>query len=240
MSEANKKFTNYLESRGMPFSKEIHFYTPRYLIPYMPENKDAYILDIGCGLGSFVGDCIFTHNRTNVKGIEVSPEAVRFCKSFDLPVELIQTIKSFADNQKQKYDLILMSHVLEHLPKEQIIETLKIIRTQLLSENGKFIVAVPNAQSSTNAYWAYEDFTHTMLFTTGSLIYVMKMAGFDKLEFTDLDGIAGQSKKDCILRNIFLPLYKNWKRFERYITCSYYHKASPISYAYELKIVGYK
>jgi len=59
---------------------------------------------------------------------------------------------------------------------------------------------VPNAQSPVGCYWAYEDFTHTTLFTAGSLYYVLKMAGFKEITFVDPLCIEG------------LPLWKKMVR----------------------------
>ncbi|MBK7370676.1 MAG: hypothetical protein IPJ09_04415 [Saprospiraceae bacterium] len=76
-----------------------------------------------------------------------------------------------------------MSHVLEHIEKINIIDTLITIKSYLLAESGSFVVMVPNAQSVTGAYWMYEDFTHTTLFTSGSIYYVLKSQpknGFQK------------------------------------------------------------
>ncbi len=50
---------------------------------------------------------------------------------------------------------------------------------------------MPNAQSHTGCYWAYEDFTHNTLFTAGSLLYVLKMAGFAHIEIIDKDALVG-------------------------------------------------
>ena len=230
-------YNEYFNARNVGHLHQ--FYTPRSVIPYLPKKKDAFILDIGCGLGNFVGDCVVTHGRVNVKGIDVSDEAVKHAQSINLPVEKVDSIESFARSALAKYDFILMSHVLEHIDKQCIVDTLRIIKDRLLKDNGVLFIVVPNAQSSTHAYWAYEDFTHTLLFTTGSLIYVMKSAGFH-YDFVDLDSFAGGTTWNNRFRRILLPIYKRIKQFERYITQSYYHQPSPISFAYELKIVGYK
>ena len=71
----------------------------------------------------------------------------------------------FANYQGGAVDVIIMSHVLEHFPKDNIIPTLKKAYN-ILNPNGKLIVSVPNAQSNTGSYWAYEDFTHSTLFTS--------------------------------------------------------------------------
>ncbi|MBL0306338.1 MAG: hypothetical protein IPQ25_09965 [Chitinophagaceae bacterium] len=90
-----------------------------------------------------------------------------------------------------------MSHVLEHIEKEKIIDTLIHIRKNLLKKGGVFLLMVPNAQSYTGAYWRYEDFTHNIMFTAGSCIYVLKAAGFENIEFIDPDGtIYEPGKKD--------------------------------------------
>lgn len=235
----NKNDNSYFKNRSVDFENNSSFFTPRYLLKYLPKNKDAHILDIGCGLGNFIGDCAKTHNRTNVKGIDISRAATQFTQSKGLPVELIEDIKTFASTSPEKYDFILMSHVLEHLPKDEMILTLKLIKDKLLKKNGCIFIVVPNAQSATNAYWAYEDFTHNTLFTTGSLDYVLKDAGYKEIEFVDLDGFMGQKEHTIKIKKFFLNIYKRIKKFEMYITNSYYHKPSPISYAWEIKAVAF-
>lgn len=229
----------YLSNRNIDLRKKISFHTPRYITPYLPKAKDAYILDIGCGQGSFIGDCVTRHNRTNVKGIDISQEAIDYSLSLNLPVEKIESIKKFAEKEDTRYDFILMSHVIEHIEKNNIIDTLCTIRTKLLKKNGCLFLVVPNAQSATNAYWAYEDFTHHTLFTTGSLSFVLQSSGYKNINFVDLNSWADLSKNELRKHKILLALYKKWKQFERYITRSYYHTPSPISFAYEIKAVGY-
>lgn len=230
---------DYFKARGINLSQNIKLFTPKWMIPYLPIEKDAFILDIGCGQGSFVGDCVTNHERKNIKGIDTSEEVVQFCRNQGFPVELIDNLEDFIQTENNKYDFIYMSHVLEHLPKSEVIPILYNIRTKLLKRGGLICIVVPNAQSSTHAYWAYEDFTHNTLFTTGSLKYVLCASGFDNIEFIDLDGTSSLNKKDRRWIKFLLPIYKKLKKFEMYLTSSYYHKPSPISYAWEIKAVGY-
>ena len=72
------------------------------------------------------------------------------------------------------------------MPKHEIIPLLIKVRS-LLTQSGSLLVMVPNAQSNTGSYWAYEDFTHHTLFTAGSLYFVLRQAGFDSVEFVDPD-----------------------------------------------------
>ncbi|MBK7438833.1 MAG: methyltransferase domain-containing protein [Saprospiraceae bacterium] len=122
----------------------------------------------------------------NIHGIDISDESVEACKAKGIFITKIDTIEKFAENSLIKYDFITMSHVLEHIEKINIIDTLITIKSYLLAESGSFVVMVPNAQSVTGAYWMYEDFTHTTLFTSGSIYYVLKSAGFQKYPFRSL------------------------------------------------------
>ena len=107
---------------------------------------------------------------------------------------------------------------------------------EFLSENGKLLIAVPNAQSNTDSYWAYEDWTHTTLFTSGSIYYVLKAAGFDKVDFLDIDCTLGSSKIKSTVRKFFLMLYIANKKFWNKITHSAFHQQSPQIFSYEIKV----
>lgn len=71
----------------------------------------------------------------------------------------------------------------------------------MLADNGIIFISVPNAQSHTGCYWAYEDFTHSYLFTAGSLEYVLRAAGFSNVHIVDADCTTGCSLKRKILSN---------------------------------------
>lgn len=148
------------------------------------------ILDIGCGYGTILYG-LRNFGFTNIVGIDVSKEAVMYCREQGLNV-IEQDILSYQG--EDRYDFVIMSHVIEHLPKEKVIPVLTAIRENLLSRKGEIFIMVPNAQSNTDCYWAYEDFTHNTLFTGGSLLYVLRQAGFKDTNFIDVDGLCGLDK----------------------------------------------
>lgn len=197
------------------------------------------ILDIGCGLGQLMS-ALHKEGFLNIEGIDISQEAIEICRKNGLKASCIDSIDTFATSCNQKYDLIIMSHVLEHLSKDKIIPTLDTIFNNLLTNKGSFLCIVPNAQSNTGCYWAYEDFTHNTLFTAGSLIYVLKSAGFSKVEIIDKRGLAGIN---IIIKTIFIllqNLYALRFKFWNLVTLSYFHKPSPIVFTYEIKALAKK
>jgi SAM-dependent methyltransferase len=210
---------------------------PNYLQHVLPADKNASILDIGCGLGQFLHE-LKKRGYTNALGIDINDESLEECKRKNLNCQGIQDIVSFAKENTRKFDFITMSHVLEHIDKNQIIDTLKAIKEYLLKEGGAFIVMVPNAQSNTGAYWMYEDFTHSTLFTAGSLFYVLKSAGFQEITFLNPNGTDFLPFYKKVIVKIFLAWYKLKQDFWNRITQSSFHKPSPRIYSFELKALA--
>lgn len=227
------QLTAYFKNRGIDTAYYQSFQLPAYLQAELPKSKDARILDIGCGFGQMLTR-IKEKGYAQLKGIDIGHESVDFCQSIGLDVELVESVDSFASQNKSQFDLILMSHVLEHIPKEQTIDTLKAIRS-MLAPGGAFIVMVPNAQSNTGVYWMYEDFTHHLLFTAGSLKYVLMSAGFETIEFLDPKCLAGLSAFQQAKRKFLLRLYEIRLNFWNRVTASSFHKPSPRIYSFELK-----
>lgn len=236
MTDNNDLFSDYCRFRKIDGHMYDNFVLPAYLGEVLPDRKSA-ILDIGCGLGQFM-DALGREGFLNVTGVDVSEEAVRHCLNKGLKAERIQGIESFCMSAGRKYDFIIMSHVLEHIEKPLIIPSLKLIRERLLNAEGEVLIMVPNAQSNTGCYWAYEDFTHHTLFTAGSLYFVLKSAGFESIDFLDPDGLEGSRFPFRWLRKILLSAYRTNKMFWNSVTSSSFHKPSPQIYTYELKALA--
>ena len=223
----------YFRNRGIDPSYYLSFRLPVWLKDELPRDKNARILDIGCGFGQMLLR-LRDDGYQNISGIDIGDESVDFCRSQKLQVEKIKSIAEFASSHEGGYDLILMSHVLEHIPKDEIINTLSSIRS-MLAQGGIFIVMVPNAQSATGVYWMYEDFTHHLLFTAGSLRYALLSAGFEKIEFPDPKCLKGLSWFSRLRRIILVRLYEIKINFWNRATASSFHRFSPRIYSFEIK-----
>lgn len=227
------KLTSYFKNRGVDPTHYFSFQLPTWLQDELPLDKTSRILDIGCGFGQMLLR-MRDAGYTNLQGIDIGHESVEFCSSLGLNVNLISSIPEFSKQNEAIFDLILMSHVLEHIPHHLIIETLVSIR-KMLSPRGHFVVMVPNAQSATGVYWMYEDFTHHLLFTAGSLKYVLLAAGFSKIEFLDPRCLKGLTPTAKFKRKVLLRLYEMRTRFWNRATASSFHDPSPRIYSFEVK-----
>ncbi len=227
------QLNSYFKNRGIDSDYYLSFQLPQYLVDELPAQKDASILDVGCGFGQMLLR-LRDEGFSQLQGIDIGNESVNFCQSSGLDVTQIETIKEFSDKNLGKFQLILMSHVLEHIPKEDVIENLIAIR-RMLVPGGSFIVMVPNAQSATGVYWMYEDYTHYQLFTAGSLLYVLRSAGFQTIDFLDPKCLKGLSWFQQKKRRLFLRMYELKVNFWNRATASSFHKPSPRIFSFELK-----
>ena len=137
------------------------------------KNKD--ILDFGCGWGGFLRNI---KNYKSLSGVELRKECVNYIKNYAKKINISDNIKSF----NNKFDIITMFHVLEHIPHQ--IETLKILKSKLKNK-GKIIIEVPHAEDFLilqDELKEFKDFTfwseHLILHTYKSLKTVLIKAFF--------------------------------------------------------------
>lgn len=149
----------------------------------LPSNKNASILDVGCGMGHFVS--YLRHKGfQNVRGVDHSAEQVQCCLSAGLPVEKIDDVFEFLKSQKNSFDLIMMSDVLEHFDKNEVMQVLEDLR-DALKIGGTLVLRVPNMSSIYGLHARYLDFTHEVGFTESSLNQVLLCTGFSKIYIRD-------------------------------------------------------
>ena len=109
------------------------------------------ILDVGAGTGDFLKIC--ANNNWNVSGVEPSSDARNIAKEKNVFLN-----DELFDIKDKKFDVITLWHVLEHVEKlsEYILKL-----NELLTENGRLIIAVPNYKSHDaeyyKEYWAAFD-----------------------------------------------------------------------------------
>jgi SAM-dependent methyltransferase len=161
----------------------IRHYAYNYL-HFLPQDRNATILDIGCGMGEFL--CFLQkHGYTNFLGLDVGQEQVE-CSNKRLGVEKAVRVASTEDflANGSRYSLIVMLSVIEHLKKETIVRLLEQVR-EALTDDGVLIVKTENIACLTGSFNRYLDFTHEVGFVEPSLKQVLRIAGFRKIQFME-------------------------------------------------------
>ena len=109
------------------------------------------VLDFGAGTGDFLKIC--KNNNWQVLGIEPSAEARENAVKKGVHLK-----ENLLDITNQKFDVITLWHVLEHV--ENLKSTIKVLKS-LLQPEGRIVVAVPNYKSYDaefyKEYWAAYD-----------------------------------------------------------------------------------
>lgn len=120
-------------------------FTYRHLLGVIKQylKKDSKILDIGCGAGTLA---LFLAGQGNsVKGVDLSKRAIQACKksakSLGLNNVSFEKINFPEENISGRFDFIILSEVLEHLPKDSL--ALKKIYS-ILNKDGILLLSTPS------------------------------------------------------------------------------------------------
>ena len=154
-------------------AKELAKFVRREFSP----SKSTSVLEIGC----MYGDLLLELNADYaVRGIDIGKDAVAFCKQKGLDVDLIP-IETFLEKNHPPFDLVILSHVLEHLLDPA--DTLKKIRS-LLKPGGKVLILVPNQESFCRnvfgRYWGWWQVpVHINHFSRKAMRRLSGQTGFD-------------------------------------------------------------
>ena len=101
------KLNTYFKNRGIDSNYYLSFQLPKYLADELPSDKNAQILDIGCGFGQMLLR-LRDNGYTQISGIDIGHESVDFCLSQGLNVEMIQSIEHFAGKNESKFSFLKM------------------------------------------------------------------------------------------------------------------------------------
>ena len=146
---------------------------------FLPADREARILEIGCGVGAFL-DCLANMGFRHCRGIDISPDQVDFCHSRGHSDVVCSDGLSFLEAAPESFDAIVMSDVLEHLDKDTALATLDAVARRL-APGGRLLLRVPNLSNPLNVRTRYVDFTHELGFSQESLAQVLRLTGFEIL-----------------------------------------------------------
>lgn len=205
----NNEYQNYELHTGTPDFDEFYKSTialNQLFLEYLPLNKDAKILEIGSGHGQVLY-WLQTNGYSNLKGIDLCEDAVRFCNDYLGKVSEVYDAFDFLE-KGEKCDMIIMNHVLEHFNKEDCFKILKLCN-ESLNDKGRILIQVPNISNPFSLNSQYRDFTHKTAFTEDTLRDILYMSGFrnvylfDKIVYGSFKGII---KK--IITSVTYPLLR--------------------------------
>jgi len=156
-------------------------YPARYACakPWLPEDRQARILDFGCGWGhQLMG--LWCAGYKNLDGVELVPEqaAITARCAADRATITCMDGREFLAEKRNLYDLIILNDILEHIPTGEALPLLRLIR-DALRPGGTVVIRTPNMANVVAPYSRYLDITHVAGYTEFSLMQLLDLAGFE-------------------------------------------------------------
>ncbi len=177
----------YVESRNAPFIplaigdlKSMAPYLEKLIREHFPSEKNASILDIGCGNGALLHFARLA-GYLNLSGVDRSPQQVS--QAALLGVDLVREGDFFQvleSTEHESLDVVIAFDVLEHFSKNEVFAVADHV-SRVLRRGGKWIIHVPNAESPFFGRIRYGDITHELAFTSESIAQLLKTTGFSSL-----------------------------------------------------------
>jgi 2-polyprenyl-3-methyl-5-hydroxy-6-metoxy-1,4-benzoquinol methylase len=185
------------EHRSMKEFKTAQLYTNIFNI----NNKSAKIIDCGGADGLFLYG-LKKLGYTNLKGFDLDPNAVAFANQLMPDVSYTVGDVTTYFNTDEKYDVIFIMDVLEHLDLE---EGEKLIRSfkKVLSTDGMVILRFPNAGTVYNNHSLYDDITHKTYYSFLSIKQVMLQSGYKETDFVIMNDPSVVMKAKLIRKLIY-------------------------------------
>jgi len=146
------------------------------LTPYLPKDKAANILEVGCGDGRLIM-YLEKHGYQNIIGIDASSEQVVYCKKAGMPVIEQADALEFVSDKNEEYDLIIGFDIFEHFTKSEGFEFLEKA-FHAMKPKGSIILRVPNMANLFGARSRFIDITHEAGYTEHSLRQVLYLTKF--------------------------------------------------------------
>lgn len=172
---------------------------------HVPET--ATVVEIGAGYCEFIN-----HIRAGRKiAVDLNPDT-RTHAGPDVTVLTTSTsrIEGVDDGVA---DIVFASNFLEHLPREEILATMREVR-RILKPGGRFLILQPNIRYCREDYWQF--FDHITPLCERSLTEALEMTGFRVvsmlgrfLPFTT----QGRLPNSLLLLRLYLKLRPAWRLF---------------------------
>lgn len=162
-----------------------------FITRHFPEDRNASIIDLGCGHGALIY-CARKLGYSRIVGVDRSHEQITEAGRLGIrgvsEGDLFETLRALPDGSQ---DALVCFDVLEHFHKDEIVSFMDDILRKL-KQGGRLIVHAPNGESPFVGRILYGDFTHEVAFTSASIAHLLLSSGFSRVQcFEDVPAVHG-------------------------------------------------
>lgn len=195
----NTIYENYLETSAVG-TEESAWKIEELKVNYskfFPADKNAHCLDIGIGNGEML-HLLKDMGYANAEGTDISSSTINACKARGYKCTLVENTVDFLKQYPNKFSMISMLHVIEHISKNDIIPLICACR-EALTDDGCLILETPNMANIDGLLMRYNDFSHLTGYTQQSLCQLLQVCSFSKIELPEVDVFLKKTFKMNIL-----------------------------------------
>jgi len=149
------------------------------ILPLLSGDKNARILDAGCGFGHLIR-FLTDNGYNNTGGVEFDAKLYQHCCEYigSKAIFIVNNdVRDYFKIEKQSFDAIISTDVIEHFKIEDALSLCKDY-FKALCPGGRLILRTPNMANLFGTYSRYMDLTHLNAYTEHSLAQLLRQAGF--------------------------------------------------------------
>jgi len=157
--------------QGTAFGRRVSYIQYNFGSYLRKLNSNSRVLEIGPG----TGELLHLLNKLGIKKIDImdnDQSILDYCQeNFKLSRTIFaQSLDMSTALPKEKYELIILTQVFEHIPKSSYQNWIKSLYS-VLKQGGSIIITVPNGANPLSGTERYGDLQHENIFTTFDVIY---------------------------------------------------------------------
>ena len=156
-------------------------YLCKLISEFFPSDKNARILDLGCGHGAIL---YFARQAgyKNCVGVDVSSEQIELGQKLGIQGIIQNDLMEYLRAQPAaSVDFVIAFDVIEHFTKSELLDFIDQVH-RVLKSGGNWLIHTVNGESPFSGRMRYWDFTHENCFTRASMAQIMKSSGFSSVE----------------------------------------------------------
>ena len=191
-------YDHYVEARGVSLAPLTLAglsprapYLRRLVREHFPADKNAAVLDLGCGHGALLHFARET-GYTDLRGVDGSPQQVAAARRLGIEGVVEGDLRdTLASQTDASLDVVVAFDVIEHFTRDELLPFVDQVH-RVLKPGGRWIIHVPNGESPFFGTIRFGDLTHELAFTRTSLAQLLLSSGFAEVRcFEDAPVVHG-------------------------------------------------
>jgi 2-polyprenyl-3-methyl-5-hydroxy-6-metoxy-1,4-benzoquinol methylase len=152
-------------------------YLTRFVARHAPPDKNARILELGCGAGPLLRALKLAGYR-RIAGVDLSAEMIALAHRDGVAEARLGAIdEALRAAPAANLDVVIAFDVFEHLTRAQLFDVCDAI-FRALAPGGLLLLHAPNAAGVFGGAIRYGDLTHELAFTESAMRQLLLAAGF--------------------------------------------------------------